>query len=168
MQPLIYTTTLLFNQIKEALATLSPLQYTHQHSLIQCSSIGQHLRHIIEMYQEMLKAYETGCINYELRQRNYQIETDADFAIAQMHQIIANMKPQDAEVLLFTKYQADQEPIITKTTIARETIYNIEHTIHHMAIMRIAAKATFNIDLEETFGVAPSTIQYKQQCAQLA
>jgi hypothetical protein len=120
------------------------------------------------MYQEMLKAYETGCINYELRQRNYQIETDADFAIAQMHQIIANMKPQDAEVLLFTKYQADQEPIITKTTIARETIYNIEHTIHHMAIMRIAAKATFNIDLEETFGVAPSTIQYKQQCAQLA
>jgi hypothetical protein len=58
------------------------------------------------------------------------------------------------------------EPIIISTNYFREVAYNIEHTIHHMALIRVGINETTNILLPENFGVASSTIKYRKQCAQ--
>jgi hypothetical protein len=52
------------------------------------------------------------------------------------------------------------------TNYYREVIYNLEHTIHHMALIRVGINELGNIDLPKDFGVAPSTIKYKQLCVQ--
>jgi len=51
----------------------------------------------------------------------------------------------------------------------RELQYNIEHAIHHMAIIKIAIGACFTeVELPANFGVAYSTVRYQKQlaCAQ--
>jgi hypothetical protein len=169
MQHLTYTTKHLFHQIEDALSNIANVQYTNPIALLGNSTIGQHVRHIIELYQEMLTGYRTGEINYEKRQRNLRIESDIQFAVEQMNHVYNAMHVTDKNMLLTTCYcQTNDESYTTTTNLVREMIYNIEHTIHHMAIIRIAFKATFNIELEDSFGVAPSTIKYRKQCAQSA
>jgi hypothetical protein len=49
------------------------------------------------------------------------------------------------------------------TTVARELFYMLEHTVHHMAIIKMAVvNENLNIDIPENFGVANSTIQYQK------
>jgi hypothetical protein len=61
-----------------------------------------------------------------------------------------------------------QGDYLVSSTVGRELIYNIEHTIHHLAIVKIALKAILpSLELPEHFGVAPSTIRHRQEaCAQ--
>jgi hypothetical protein len=61
----------------------------------------------------------------------------------------------------------DEEEILVNTSIERELIYNIEHAIHHMAIIQIAVKHYFKyIDLNKNFGIAYATIKHHEKCAQ--
>ena len=51
-----------------------------------------------------------------------------------------------------------------ESTLDRELIYNIEHAIHHMAMIKIGLKVLApELHLPENFGVAPSTIRYRHQ-----
>ncbi len=52
------------------------------------SSIGEHSRHIIEMFQCLLNSYKSGLLNYDDRQRNNLIQTDTNFAIQTIENII--------------------------------------------------------------------------------
>lgn len=50
------------------------------------------------------------------------------------------------------------------SSLYRELAFNIEHAIHHMAIIKIAAKILNpEIQIPSHFGVAPSTIRYYSQ-----
>ncbi len=45
----------------------------------------------------------------------------------------------------------------------REVAYNIEHAIHHMALLKVAVNQTLHyIQLPENFGVASSTVRYQE------
>ncbi|MBK7681685.1 MAG: hypothetical protein IPJ26_04015 [Bacteroidetes bacterium] len=53
------------------------------------------------------------------------------------------------------------------STYKRELAYNIEHAIHHMAIIKIAIENAYSdIVLDKAFGVAPSTIRFQRECVQ--
>ena len=47
-----------------------------------------------------------------------------------------------------------------------ELIYNLEHSIHHQALIKVAVLKNSAIQLSENFGVAKSTIEYRNQCVQ--
>jgi uncharacterized damage-inducible protein DinB len=166
MQRLTQATKNLFAQIESALQLICSQQYAYKNPLMSNATIGQHVRHIIELYQEMLQGYRSGEVNYEKRQRNFLIETDIAFAAMQMNAINTMLNKADKQLLLTTGYETDNANTTIVTTYARELVYNIEHTIHHMALIRIAFKSAFNIDLNNEFGVAPSTLKYRKTCAQ--
>lgn len=167
MLVLTETTKGLFEQIETALALISAEQYTYRNSLMSDATIGQQVRHIIELFQEMLNGYETGGINYENRKRDFLIETDKNFALQQLQIITAEMNMPDKNVLLTAGYELDTDAVITiATNYVREVMYNIEHTIHHLALIRVGFKTAFNIELPEAFGVAPSTLKYRRSCVQ--
>lgn len=167
MQLLAQTTENLFKQIENALQLICSGQYAQSNPLMGNATVGQHVRHIIELYQEMLTGYRTGEINYENRQRNYLIETDKDVAALQMRAIVTMLAMVDKDLLLTSAYNInDSNNTTVTTTYARELVYNIEHSIHHMALIRIAFKSAFNIELNNEFGVAPSTLKFRNTCAQ--
>ena len=68
------------------------------------------------------------------------------------------------EVILEVSYaKTDTESVKIKSSLERELAYNIEHAIHHMAIIKIAIQTVFpNVKLAENFGVAYSTVRYQK------
>ena len=131
------------------------------------ASVGQHVRHVIELYVCLFAGYETGYVNYDERKRNARIETDRDFAIEHMHDIIREIERPDKDLILQANcHETTAGTLPINTNYFRELVYNLEHTVHHMALIRIGMHEVSNILLPEGFGVAASTIKYRKACAQ--
>lgn len=128
------------------------------------ASIGQHTRHIIELYQCLLAGYITGEINYDMRKRDLQLENDEAAAVDAIKEIQLNLEKPDKAVKIFS--QAEDHPVCIESNYYREVLYNLEHCIHHQALIKVALFSLKDIQVAESFGVAPSTLQYRQQCAQ--
>ncbi len=160
--------TKLFDQIHQVLNQLTDFEYTHQNKFLLNATIGQHVRHIIELYIELNKGYENGVVNYELRKRSLQIETDKMLAADQLSLLAKRLNKVDKNLLLETDYSMNNlSSIQVQTNYFRELIYNLEHTVHHMALIRVALLTNSSIKVADDFGVAVSTIMYKKEvCAQ--
>ncbi len=154
-------------QLSQNLILLSNEEYTKKSVLLNGSSIGGHTRHVIELFQCLINGYDNGCINYEKRKRDVEIESNVSFACNLLTTIASNIHMPNKILSLHGFYSetADDECIID-TNFYRELIYNLEHTIHHMALIRVAINEVSNITLPEDFGVAAATMQYKKLCVQ--
>src|SRR4051812_16031178 len=93
-----------FVQLSESLELLTPQQYKQRSEILFHATIGQHVRHIIELFLCLNKGYETGIVNYEKRKRDYRIETDKDFAGELLHGIYAALNKPDKELILEASY----------------------------------------------------------------
>ncbi len=139
-------------------------QYSQKIDLLANSSIGEHVRHIIELFQQLLNGYSTGIINYDDRKRDKKLQEDPNFAIESINEIILKLDKENIDLEILTIYNNYKSKIFSN--YFRELIYNIEHCIHHQAIIKIGLES-LNIKLEnENFGMAKSTIQYKKECVQ--
>ena len=69
-----------FVQLSESLHHLSHEQYVQQSKTLFNATIGQHVRHIIELFICLEAGYESGLVNYEKRKRDLVIEKNKDFA----------------------------------------------------------------------------------------
>ena len=156
-----------FVQLTDTLQQLSAEQYKQPSKILFNATIGQHTRHIIELFMELDKGYETGTVNYEKRKRDYLIETDKDFAASLLFEIYNRLNKPDKGLILESNYdEHSNEVIAIKSNYYREVIYNLEHTVHHMALIRVGVTEVSGIKLPEGFGVASSTIKYRKECAQ--
>ena len=61
---------------------------------------------------------------------------------------------------------ADSSVMSLPTNYYRELMYNLEHSVHHMALIRVGLKEFSAWHIVENFGIASSTIRHKKQCAQ--
>lgn len=152
-QQLVYQ----LNQLNELLMVLSNDEYTRKATMLGRASIGQHIRHIIELVQGMVQGYPKGVINYDDRKRDVQIESDTYFAKEQVLELMDSVCLPDKELLLKQSHSS----ALIKTFYSREVLYNSEHAIHHMALIRVALRE-MNLDaVDKNFGVAPSTMEYR-------
>ena len=154
-----------FMQLTASLEQLSNDQYTYRSRILSNASIGQHVRHVIEMFQCMEEGYESGIINYENRKRDLHIETDRLFAIELLKEISRRLNKDNKSILLQGCYHEDSNTLISfDTNYYREIAYNLEHTIHHMALIKVGILEASELELPENFGVAPSTIKFRNEC----
>lgn len=153
-----------FKEIISLLTHLDNNQYTDCHLELSNATIGEHTRHIIEMYQSLLINYDFGTINYDKRERNLCIQTDIEFAIKCMNEIQSKIDKPNKELILQQGINTICHSI--STNYERELLYNLEHSIHHQALIKVAILKNPSIQLCENFGVAKSTIEYRNQCAQ--
>ena len=156
-----------FVQLKEAISGMSDKEYTQPSSILFDASVGQHVRHIIELFSCLEEGYGTGVVNYENHKRDKQIEEDRAFASQLLLEIFQQLdKPNISLLLESVDYENPESCIVISTNYEREVAYNLEHTIHHMALIRIGITDVSSVQLPNDFGVAYSTIKYNEQCAQ--
>jgi hypothetical protein len=156
-----------FVQISESLEQLTCEQYCKPSKILFGATIGQHVRHIIELFICLDNGYSTGIVNYEKRKRDYTIETDKNFAGSLLKSIYLTLDKDNKELVLETSFdEHSDESINIKTNYYREIAYNLEHTVHHMALIRVGITEVSNIEVPNSFGVASSTVKYRQACAQ--
>jgi len=156
-----------FVQLSESLHHLSDEQYVQQSKTLFNATIGQHVRHIIELFICLEAGYDSGLVNYEKRKRDTLIEKNKDFAQVLLQKIYNGLERPNKKLSLESNYDEHNiETITVSTNYYREIIYNLEHTVHHMALIRVGINEVSNITVPDGFGVASSTIKYRQACAQ--
>nr|WP_314897502.1 DinB family protein [uncultured Flavobacterium sp.] len=161
---LIPSITNSLNELIDLLNQLSETEYSNSCAELSNASIGEHTRHIIEMFQCLENQYDLGIVNYDKRERNVLIQNDASFAIQHILTIQNDLEKQNKNIEL--QQIIDGEEIRIQSNYYRELLYNLEHCIHHQALIKVAILKCENITVDENFGVARSTIEYRNQCAQ--
>ncbi|PWJ42969.1 hypothetical protein [Sediminitomix flava] len=159
-------TTNLLNQLQSAISNLDEQTYSQEIDILGNSSIGQHCRHILSFYECLIDAKHSGFVNYDQRKRLLKIENSP--VVANMFIETLKEKLEKVEfsnpITLEGQYgnTSDLNCFKVKSSLERELIANIEHSVHHMAIVRIALRYLKpNFKLDDSFGIASSTIRYQ-------
>lgn len=157
-------------EIKKVLIQLTDEQYVYSSKTLFGATIGQHVRHILEFYQSALNGLDTKIVNYDHRQRNLLIETNCHFAIQIIDEINTNLALDltDEMLVLEGNFCADEgKEIKIQTSFFRELAYCLEHSIHHQALIKVGLLEINCISfIDETFGLAPATIRFRNACVQ--
>ncbi len=164
---LIRACTDILAQLGDVLDAIEPIHFNTPSTALSGSTIGQHLRHTLEFFLCLENGYTTGTINYDKRSHDKQIERDTVLArqtIARIQDFVGKMD-LDRALLLELSYDVETDREVTlDTTTARELVYNIEHAVHHMALMKIGIREVAPyIVLEKNFGVAASTVRHQER-----
>ena len=156
-----------FVQISQTLNQLSNDEYRQPSKVLLNATIGEHVRHIIELFQCLENGYGTGIVNYEKRKRDLEIENNRELASFLLKGIYQNIDKPNKDIFLEAEDYCEPVEIVSiPSNYYRELAYNLEHTIHHMALIRVGINEVSAVRLPEEFGVAYSTVKYRQQCAQ--
>jgi hypothetical protein len=152
----------ILSQLNSLLDELTDEEYCQPSQQLGNQRIGAHVRHIVALFQCLVLGYETGTVNYENRSRDKAIETERTAAITALTSIMnsSNLEDKEINIICFG------DRFLINSNYYRELLYNIEHAIHHMALIRIGVNEISSISLPNNFGVAPSTIKYREECAQ--
>ncbi len=153
-------------QLVEALNNLSDEVYTQPVAFINSATIGQHVRHITGLFDQLFSGYETGEVNYDNRIRDTAVENHRKTAIEKLKTLATDSVKEEKTLLLVCNYGNDGEPLLINTTYTRELVYNVEHAVHHLALIRVGIQYLTPLQLPGSFGVASSTLKYKKACAQ--
>ncbi len=148
------------------LKEIDPDVYSMPLDLLFGASIGQHTRHFVEFYQCLLDqiAGTSSEVNYSMRLRELAIEENPEFALQTIDRLVSRIHALEKNIpcRLKCSEQFDSDDVYVDSNLERELLYNIEHTIHHLAIIKIGLAAVApEIELSRQFGVAPSTLRYR-------
>jgi hypothetical protein len=165
MQLIHDTLVALSAQLQELMSQLDDASYSQPTALLGNSSIGQHVRHSMEMLESLVQGYDSGVVNYDKRRRYQPWQTEVQTACVAFDRLLLHLQKPDKAMQVEVSFHSTQSMFVA-TSYWRELVYHAEHLIHHMALIRIQANAWPQVQVHPHFGIAPSTIQYQQACAQ--
>jgi uncharacterized damage-inducible protein DinB len=155
----------ILDQLRQLVEQIEPTDYIKQSPVLNGSTIGQHLRHTIEFFLCFQDGFSVGVINYDKRSHDKLIENDKFLALKALREIAAfvNVIQVNKPLKLEVAYDTDRADFVTiETNAQRELVYNIEHAVHHMAIMKIGIRdVAAYVKLPFDFGIAASTIRHQ-------
>jgi hypothetical protein len=130
------------------------------------SSIGTHMRHIIERIACVLDGQAHGIVNYDCRARDRLLESNPETATSALEAIkdkLANLEAAATVALeVRESVQQDNPAVAVASTLERELMSLVSHTIHHLAIIALLSRGA-GYPLREDIGKAPSTLIYERQ-----
>ncbi len=159
----------ILQQLVGAIQAMPTGIYATKYDLLSNSSLGMHVRHVIEFYECFLNNNVPSFVNYDERQRNMQLNEDAQYAIDCITAVQSKLEDfsTDGLISLGAGTIATNDVYTMQSSTNRELYYLLEHTVHHMAIVKMTLFVHANeVILPANFGVATSTINYNNSCVQ--
>ena len=169
----IQGTLLITHQTSDLLQLLDRDAFTKPLNLYHGSTVGQHVRHILEFYTCLLEGTKSGMVDYSSRQRNLTLSENPSAAIATLEYIERAVQSLDERQTLeveseFSVHEADLDRVWFPSSVGRELQYAFDHAVHHLAIIRMGIETCFpHIPVDPELGVAPSTLKYKKEVEML-
>lgn len=152
----------ILQQIETVLHQINEEDYCTSLTVLTNNSIGKHVRHVFDLLECLLIRSNNPIISYDNRTRNPEIETSPKIALQKSNQIQDELIRLDLNQTVKLQQKVGNTNHLIETSMQRELLYNIEHAIHHMAIIRIGIEHKFNyIAIPENFGIAYSTIEHR-------
>lgn len=172
---------LFLQQLARLLQQLSPHAYTAMQEPFPKGGIGKHVRHTLEHYQALLAGGDQGAgskeprgvvVDYDSRVRDHDLESDARQAveligeiITRLHALAAASSGETPVQVAYTRTDGViSEQILIPSTLMRELTFVASHTVHHLALIDLIARAQ-GIQPPQDFGVALSTLRYLQHAS---
>lgn len=151
------------DQAKELLKSCPPDLYCQKTANCFNSSIGEHLRHILDHYSCFFRDLPDTRINYDLRERNPLLETSKTAAEKKLTAIQKKLTAMDMAMTDRLEINMDTggEAFWTPSSPFRELQYLLSHTIHHYALIGTIC-SSLQLTLPKDFGIAPSTLRYRR------
>ncbi|MFH6996110.1 DinB family protein [Flavobacterium sp. FlaQc-48] len=143
---------------------VSAQEYSKSCDTLSNATIGENIQQIIERFQCLENGYDSGILNYSNRERNNQIQTETEFAKHCIAEIKTGLKSENR--VLYLEQVISGLAIRIQSSYYRELLYNLEHCVHHQALIKVAVLQFENKAADENSGVAHSTIEYRKQCVQ--
>ncbi|MBC8151589.1 MAG: DinB family protein [Bacteroidetes bacterium] len=154
----------IFGQLTDVIGQLDNEDYACSLHVLSGNTIGKHVRHILEFYDLLVNSYHSGRLNYDRRERDLLLEISPDEAIRRISRINDAIQHLDLNRPLHLEAELSARPVQIASSYDRELLYNIEHAIHHMALIQIAVcEAFLHVIMPPNFGVAYSTIQHQSR-----
>jgi len=159
--------------IDQAISLLSGLSNSEYKKVIKPhfpSSVGAHIRHVIDHFLALQNANTTGHVNYNIRHRHNQVEQVIEHAIEALENInewLLGLSEEDrnARVMVTSEIDiTDTKSATCESTLERELVFASSHAIHHYALVRIIC-ALQDKSIPEFFGYAPATITHINKTA---
>ncbi len=156
----------ILTQLKQAIEQIAQEDFKAPCEVLNKTSVGQHTRHTLEFFLCLKKGLETGDVNYDKRDHDPVIESDKVLSTTIIDDLIEFLDhcSENASITLSSNYDLNSNQVQTvESNLFRELAYNIEHAIHHMALIKIGLKEVAPyVEVPNHFGVAISTIKHKK------
>lgn len=148
---------------QQILEQISSDMYIHHTE--NSSSVGAHLRHIVERFHCFFEGHQNQYIDYDNRKRDQQLEQSLANAKNALTDFTASFnKLRRSEVVttnVSESVDANQPPVVVQSTIKRELMGLVTHTTHHLAIIIMLVNEQGG-SLPAELGKAPSTLIYEK------
>ncbi|HBH91121.1 hypothetical protein [Ponticaulis sp.] len=124
------------------------------------SSIGCHMRHILDIFDCILTGLDAGKVDLTARTRNVQVETDRDVCHEYLEQVLSglnDLRSADLERLIDVTDDLGLGAVTCKYTLGALLVQAHSHAIHHFAALGyINSCLGINMPAAE-FGYNPTT-----------
>jgi uncharacterized damage-inducible protein DinB len=148
----------------ELLRSIDDATYRQSVEVVFGGTLGGHYRHALDHYVSFFDGLPSGRIDYEARTRDAMVETERQAAIelsATVCERLGQLAEADADrALLVREDGSGSEPCWALSSVARELEFLLSHTVHHQALASILCRL-LGVEVDETFGVAPSTLRHR-------
>lgn len=153
--------------LSELVAGLSDEQFAGCGAAGAKGSIGAHVRHTLDHVSALVRVSEG--LDYESRERGTDVERSVRMARGRIDELVAALLKLGDEdgsrpVRFAAAVDVDGPDVELESTLGRELVFVLGHTIHHNAFIASMARS-MGVAVPERFGWAPSTIRAAERAA---
>jgi uncharacterized damage-inducible protein DinB len=161
-------TRLITDQINTLLELLDEDVYTQSIPLFHGSTIGEHMRHILEFYICLIEGVGQATIDYNGRKRNKVLSEQINAAKATLAYINSaiNQMSEGQDLQILNEFCTEEEEGRSQyySSVGRELQYAFDHAVHHLAIIRMGIQTSFpHLQVDPELGIAPSTLKFRKK-----
>jgi uncharacterized damage-inducible protein DinB len=148
--------------------------YRRSPAPLAASAVGAHFRHVLDVAGAFLRGLPERRIDYDRRERAPEVELDPCEGARRLRQVACSIEAlgslrfdEGLEVRCDVPEGVASGAGWNRSTVGRELTYVLSHAIHHYALIAMIL-ASYGHEVEEGFGVAPSTLVYWKEIGRCA